>query len=435
MEKKQLILVVDDTPANLQVVTEALSDAGLEVAIATSGERAIKQANLSCPDLILLDVMMPGMDGFETCQRLKSSPVTRDIPVIFMTALSDTTDQVKGFQVGAVDYITKPFQEAELIARVTTHLKLHSLNERLEQQVEARTAELKNNLQQLQESQIQLVQSEKMTMLGQLVAGIAHEINNPVSFIHGNLSHVQEYSDELLEFIELYQKHRDECPSELQSFAEEMDLDFIEEDLPKTIASMKIGTDRICEIVGSLRNFSRLDEARCKFVDIHEGIESTLLIFQHRLKATPESPEIMVIREYGDLPPVECYAGSLNQVFMNILANAIDAIEEDNENRTFPEIKQNPGEITIRTSMIDSESVQIAIADNGLGIPEEVQQRIFDPFFTTKPVGKGTGMGMSISHQIITEKHQGQLSYTSTLGEGTEFIIQIPIEQLSPEER
>jgi two-component system NtrC family sensor kinase len=435
MEDKQLILVVDDTPANLQVVTEALSDAGFEVAIATNGERAIKQANLSRPNLILLDVMMPGMDGFETCHRLKSSPVTGEIPIIFMTALSDTTDKVKGFQVGAVDYITKPFQEAELIARVTTHLKLHSLNQTLEQQVEARTAELKNTLQELQESQIQLVQSEKMTMLGQLVAGIAHEINNPVSFIHGNLSHVQEYSDELLEFIELYQKYRDQCPSELQSFAEEMDLDFIEEDLPKTIASMKIGTDRICEIVGSLRNFSRLDEAKCKFVDIHEGIESTLLILQHRLKATPDSPEILVIREYGDLSPVECYAGSLNQVFMNILANAIDAIEEQNQTRTYQEIKQNPGQITIRTSMIDSESVQIAIADNGLGIPEEVQQRIFDPFFTTKPVGKGTGMGMSISHQIITEKHQGQLSYTSTPGKGTEFIIQIPIEQLSPEER
>ena len=435
MEDDRLILVVDDTPANLEVVTEALSDAGFEVAIATNGERAIEQAKIGQPDLILLDVMMPGIDGFETCRRFKSSAITRDIPIIFMTALSDTQDKVKGFKVGAVDYVTKPFEEAELIARVTTHVKLHSLNQTLEKKVERRTAELQDTLQQLQESQVQLVQSEKMTMLGQLVAGIAHEINNPVSFIHGNLSHVQEYTDDLIEFIELYQQYRDRCPSELQSFAEEMDLDFLEEDLPKTIASMKIGTDRICQIVSSLRNFSRLDEAKCKFVDIHEGIESTLLILQHRLKAKPDSPELHVIREYGKLPPVECYAGQLNQVFMNILANAIDAIEDQNKNLTYQEIQKAPGQITIRTSAIDTEWVQIAIADNGLGIPQEIQQRILDPFFTTKPVGKGTGMGMSISHQIITEKHQGKLLFTSIPGEGTEFIIQIPIEQLSPEER
>jgi two-component system, NtrC family, sensor kinase len=431
MENAQLILVVDDTPANLEVVTEALSDAGFEVAIATNGERAIKQANISHPDLILLDVMMPGIDGFETCRLLKNSAITRDIPIIFMTALSETTDKVKGLNLGAVDYVTKPFEEAELIARVTTHLKLRYLNRTLEQEVEKRTAELKNALQQLQESQLQMVQTEKMTMLGQLVAGIAHEINNPVSFIHGNIVHVQEYAQDLLDFMELYQQHRANCPTELEIAAENMELDFIQEDLPKTLASMKIGTDRICEIVRSLRNFSRLDEAECKFVDIHEGIESTLLILQHRLKAKPQFPEIQVIREYDELPPVECYAGSLNQVFMKILANGIDAIEEQNQNQTYQEIKNNPGCIRIRTSMMDENSVEIAIADNGLGMTKEIQQRIFDPFFTTKTVGKGTGMGMSISHQIITEKHQGKLFYTSIPGEGTEFIIQIPIRQSS----
>ncbi len=435
MGDAQLILAVDDTPANLEVVTEALSDAGFEVAIATSGERAIKQAKISQPDLILLDVMMPGIDGFETCRLLKNSPITREIPIIFMTALSDTTNKVKGFHLGAVDYVTKPFEEAELIARVTTHLKLRYLNRTLEQQVEERTSELKNALQKLQESQIQLVQSEKMTMLGQLVAGIAHEINNPVSFIHGNLVHVQEYTQDLLAFMQLYQQHNGSCAAELQTAAEDIELDFLVEDLPKTLASMRMGTDRICEIVRSLRNFSRLDEAECKPVDIHEGIESTLLILQHRLKATPDSPEIDVIREYGELPPVECYVGSLNQVFMNILANGIDAIEEHNENLTYQELQKNPGRITIRTSMIDSESVEIAIADNGSGIAQEIQQQIFYPFFTTKPVGKGTGMGMSISHQIITEKHQGKLLFTSIPGKGTEFIIQIPIRQLSPEER
>lgn len=429
MKDTPLILVVDDTPANLAVVAEALGDAGFEVAIATDGERAIKQATISEPDLILLDVMMPGIDGFETCRRLKAAAITQDIPVIFMTALSDTTDKVRGFHLGAVDYVTKPFQEAELLARVTTQLKLRQLNQTLEQQVEQRTAELQKALQQIQQSQVQLVQSEKMAVLGQLVAGVAHEINNPVNFIHGNLTHVQDYTEDLLSFLQLYQQHTTTIAPALQKAAAEIDLEFIQEDLPKTLASMKMGTQRICEIVRSLRNFSRLDEADCKAVDIHEGINSTLLILQHRLKGTPEHPEIQVIRDYDRLPPVECFAGSLNQVFMNILANAIDALEELNAKRTYQENQIHPSQITIRTAVLDHQWVQITIADNGTGIPQALQQRIFEPFFTTKALGKGTGMGMSISHQIITEKHQGKLICRSTLGQGTEFIIQIPIRQ------
>ncbi len=429
MKNLPLILVVDDTPANLEVVVEALSDADFEVAIATDGERAIKQATLSQPDLILLDVMMPVLDGFETCRRLKASPVTSDIPVIFMTALSDTTDKVRGFNLGAVDYITKPFQEAELIVRVTTQLKLRQLNQTLEQQVEQRTDELQKTLQQLQQSQVQLVQSEKMAMLGQLVAGVAHEINNPVNFIHGNLVHVQEYVEDLLAFAEVYQQCSAEAPVALQSAADDLDLAFVQDDLPKTLASMKIGTQRICEIVRSLRNFSRLDESECKAVNVHEGIDSTLLILQHRLKGTPNHPEIQVIRDYAAVPLVECYAGSLNQVFMNILANAIDALEEHMTQRTYSENQQRSSQIVIRTSVIENQWIQIAIADNGPGISPQIQRRIFDPFFTTKPLGKGTGMGLSISYQIITDKHQGKLECISTLGEGSEFIIQIPIRQ------
>ena len=309
---------------------------------------------------------------------------------------------------------------------MTTQLKLHHLHQTLEQQVEQRTAELQNALQQVQQAQVQLVQSEKMTLLGQLVAGVAHEINNPVNFIHGNLTHVQEYTKDLLSFVQLYQQHSDNAAPELQKAAADLDLEFIQQDLPKTLASMKMGTQRICEIVRSLRNFSRLDEADCKAVDIHKGINSTLLILQHRLKSTLEHPEIQVIREYGQLPLVECYAGSLNQVFMNILANAIDALEELSAKRTYQDNQSHPSQITIRTTAIDNQWVQVAIADNGSGIPKEIQQRIFDPFFTTKPVGKGTGMGMSISHQIVTEKHQGKLTCIFTPGQGAEFIIQIP---------
>jgi signal transduction histidine kinase len=429
MKESELILVVDDTPANLEVVSEALSDAGFEVAIATNGERAIKQAQCSLPSLILLDVMMPGIDGFETCRRLKASTITQDIPIIFMTALSETTDKVNGFNLGAVDYVTKPFQEAELIVRVKTQLKMHHFSQNLEQQVSQRTAELTDALKQLQSSQLQLVQSEKMATLGQLVAGIAHEINNPVNFIHCNLEHMENYTQTLLNFLELYQKYYPAPVDEIQEQAEENDLEFLQEDVIKTLNSMKIGTQRIREIVRSLRNFSRMDEVEFKAVDIHEGIDSTIMILQHRLKAKPEHPEIAVIREYGNLPLVECYAGQLNQAFMNILANAIDALEEINAHRRYQEIQDNPGRIIISTSVVDSQSVQIAIADNGSGIPEQIQQRIFDPFFTTKPVGKGTGMGMSISYQIITEKHNGKLECFSTPGKGTKFVIKIPIHQ------
>jgi two-component system NtrC family sensor kinase len=301
------------------------------------------------------------------------------------------------------------------------------------QQAEARLQEqaqqLRLTLKNLQEAQLQLVQSEKMSSLGQLVAGVAHEINNPVNFIHGNLMHVQTYAQDLLKIVELYQKYYPNPASEIQAEAEAIDLEFLQADLVKMLTSMQIGTNRICEIVLSLRNFSRMDEAEFKLGDIHEGINSTLMILQHRLKAQDARPAIEVIRHYGKLPQVECYLGQLNQVIMNLLTNAIDALEEIITHRTAEEIKDSPCQITIRTSLIDSQWVEIAIADNGMGMPEAIKNRIFDPFFTTKPVGKGTGMGMSISYQIIVEKHGGKLKCFSTPNQGTEFVIQIPIKQ------
>ncbi|MGI0492251.1 amino acid permease [Alkalinema pantanalense CENA528] len=286
-------------------------------------------------------------------------------------------------------------------------------------------------LQDLQQTQTQLIQAEKMSSLGQLVAGIAHEINNPVNFIHGNLKHLHEYTDNLLELIDHYQAHYPKPVDQITDLTEDMDLEFLREDLPNMLGSMRMGTDRIRQIVLSLRNFSRLDESDCKAVNIHEGIDSTLLILQHRLKARSDRPEIKIKKDYGDLPLVECYPGPLNQVFMNILANAIDALEEQCQNSTIQNLERNPSCITIRTAIVGNNWLEIAIVDNGLGIPESVQKRIFEPFFTTKPVGKGTGMGMSISYQIITEKHGGKLDCYSKENEGTEFVIQIPLRQFA----
>ncbi|MEG4145482.1 PAS domain S-box protein [Microcoleus sp. Pol12B5] len=316
-------------------------------------------------------------------------------------------------------------------------LALQESEERLRQQA----AKLEQTLLILQQTQTQLIQTEKMSSLGQLVAGIAHEINNPVSFISGNVSHATGYIHELLRTIDFYQKYYPHPVPEIQDFMEELDLDFIKKDLPKLLNSMKVGSERIRDVVRSLRLFSRTDEAQMKPADIHEGLDSTLLILQNRLQAKGGRPGISLVKEYGDLPRVHCYAGHLNQVFMHLLTNAIDALEEGGRNaENYGKIQNqsylssakpsseifNP-EIRIRTFVVGENEVAIAISDNGPGMTEEVLDCIFDPLFTTKGQDTSTGLGLAISQHLVVEKHGGKLHCVSRPGEGTELIIKIAI--------
>ncbi|AFY36424.1 sensor histidine kinase [Calothrix sp. PCC 7507] len=291
-----------------------------------------------------------------------------------------------------------------------------------------RSCELETALGNLKDLQVKLVESEKMSALGILVAGIAHEINNPISFIYGNLTYAHNYVKDLLRLIELYQENYPEPVAVIKREIATIELDFLKQDIVSLFQSMFSGAERISGIIKSLRTFSRLDEATFKRVDIHEGIDSTLLILNNRLNANSEKQKsIKLIREYEQLPLIACYSGQLNQVFLNIVSNAIDALEEANQQRTLEEIALYPNTIWIRTCLISENQIKIAIADNGLGIPDKILPKLFDPFFTTKAVGKGTGLGLSISYKIVTELHQGKLECNSTLGKGTEFIVTLPI--------
>jgi PAS domain S-box-containing protein len=318
------------------------------------------------------------------------------------------------------DQVAIAIQQAELYTQATSNA----------QDAQSQAQKLEQALRDLQQTQAQLIQTEKMSGLGQLVAGIAHEINNPINFIYGNLIHISSYTQDLSRLVNLYRRYYPNPAPEIAAEAEAIDLEFLLEDLSKILDSVKVGTERIRQIVLSLRNFSRLDEAEMKPVNIHEGIDNTLLILQHRLKSKSESTGIQVIKEYGDLPLIECYPGQLNQVFMNLLSNAIDALESRDKQRTPEEIREAPSRITICTNINpETNHAIICIRDNGLGMTSRTKAHLFEPFFTTKSVGKGTGLGLSISHRIVVEKHGGVLKCESELGQGTVFWVEIPVLQ------
>jgi signal transduction histidine kinase len=433
---KANILVVDDTPDNLRLLSAMLTTQGYEVRKALSGKMALTACQMVLPDVILLDINMPEMDGYEVCRQLKANEQTCRIPVIFISALDDVLDKVKAFDVGGVDYITKPFHGVEVVLRIENQIKLFLLQNKLQE----KNTLLQKALDDLKASQVQMIQREKMAALGQLVAGIAHEVNNPISFIYGNLEYAGQYVLDLVNLIEAYQQEYPHPTPRIQEIVKQIDLNFLLNDQQNLMGAMYRGAERIRSIVGALQNFSRLDEAQMKRVDVHEGIDSTVVMLQHRLKKTINRPAIEVVKEYGDLPLLTCYVSELNQVFMHLLNNAIDALEESSVNSQLSIVK-NPELLTmdsglltkpqihIRTMLTDSDTVKICIADNGPGVRESVLARIFDPFFTTKPPGKGSGLGLAISYQIVVQKHQGKLTCASLPGQGAEFIIEIPLKQ------
>ncbi|MGL4503819.1 MAG: ATP-binding protein [Planktothrix sp.] len=467
------ILIIDNRSIDLHILLDLLSQKRVNLWSVNLDKSAVSMEESSLADLIFIAVSMPGENEFLFCQQLQSSGL--NIPIILITNSQEKETIKTWLSLGVMDYLFTCLETEEFLLKVTNYfrmaearkeirqsydllqeqleieikekLQIEKINHQLEMAVESSAqalkisiAESENNkialehcLNQIKIIQTQLVNNEKMSILGQMLAGIAHEINNPVNFIYGNLAYVQEYTDNLLNIFELYQRYYSNPHPVIKQQVEAVELNFILEDLPKMLESMQVGAERIREIVLSLRSFARQDDSKMKATNLHEGIDSTLMILQNRLKRKQDHPAIHVVKEYSSsLPLVECYGGEMNQVFMNILANAIDAIEENNQQKNIEELQINPGRILIKTDIINDHNVTIKISDNAGGMAEEILNNLFEPFFTTKPVGKGTGIGLSICKNIVMEKHQGSLQCISTPGEGTEFIIEIPITQEMP---
>jgi two-component system, NtrC family, sensor kinase len=418
-ERQPSILIVDDVPANLNLLTGILKQHGYKVRPAPSGALALDAARFAPPDLILLDIHMPEMDGFEVCRRLKQEETLKEIPVLFISALTETKDKVHAFDSGGVDYITKPFQVEEVLARVRTHLELR----RTRRELKRKNKHLKSTIDQLKNTQTRLIQSEKMAALGVLSAGIAHEINNPVNFIKTSTLSLQRDIDDLLkvanlgillcrDFVE-EPKYR-----ELERLQDEIEYETIMTEIPGLFRSILEGIRRTDEIVRSLRTFARQDEIMTKAVDIHEIIDSALIMLRNRYKNT-----INIVREYASVPMIPCYVGKLSQVMINILSNAIDATEKKESSEQH--------QITFKTELLERENrpyVVVHVADTGVGIPEELIHKVFDPFFTTKEVGKGVGLGLFITSNIVQE-HKGYIEVSSPPGQGATFSIFLPERQ------
>lgn len=414
------ILIVDDKLENIRFLSDFFSKQNYQIRKAINGQAALRAVNTLPPDLILLDINMPGMGGYEVCESLKKDPKTRSIPVIFLSAGNEISDKVRAFEVGGIDYITKPFQLEEVLVRVQTQLKL----QHLQKQLKTKNEQLQNTLLALQTTQSELIQKEKLVNAGRISAGISHEINNPLSYILGNLNPAREYSRHLISLIQLYQKAFPDATPEIRNFIEEIELDFLVPDFTRIIHSIRKGAERIRSVVLALHIFSRLDESGIKPINVHESIESVLMILRYQLvELKNDSVSISILKNYEDLPIFMGHANPLNQALLNLLQNAIDALQLKLDSVINSSFKPT---IWINTHTTEENKIRISIKDNGLGISKENQAHLFEPFFTTKSVGKGVGLGLFTSYQIITELHKGSLIYLTCPEGGSEFIIEIP---------
>lgn len=385
------------------------------IRVATSGARALEVARTDPkPDLILLDVIMPEMDGYACLSRLQSDAETAEIPVIIVTVLDDADDESKGLELGAVDYITKPFRPSIILARIKIHLELKSAREWLEDQNSFLELELARRLKEIQQAQMQLLQSEKMAAIGLLTAGIVHEINNPVGYISTNLDSLETYFQSIGQVLEAYGLLEPLCPVgaaellRLQQLKQTCGLDDIRDDIGALITETRQGIERVAKIVADLKNYSHAESgSEWKLADLHSGLDSTLNIVWNEIKY-----HCRLNKQYGEIPEICCLPAQINQVFLNLIVNAAQAIEKQ-------------GEITIRTGQTGQE-VFVTISDTGTGIAPENLSKLFTPFFTTKPVGKGTGLGLSITHNII-QRHHGRITVESALGQGSTFTIWLPV--------
>lgn len=407
---KSTILLVDDEAINLAVIGNLLVPY-YQVLVATSGELALEIAQgVPRPDLILLDVMMPDMNGYEVLSRLKASAECRDIPVIFVTSLDADFEEERGFELGAVDFISKPVQLSTLLARMRTHIELKHARDSLQSQNEFLEAEVERRQQAMQQVQMQLLQSEKLAAIGQLAAGLAHEINNPIGFVNSNLTTLKGYFAEIFQICKNAGITVDTAavPSAGQSSAQ-AEIDYMFADTPQLIDESLEGLARVRKLIQDLKNFTHVDSNNWELADVHVCLDTTLNLIWNELKY-----HCQVIKQYGDIPQIYCLPSQLNQVFMNLLINAGQAIKKQ-------------GEITIQTGCLENK-VWVEIADSGEGIAPEHLNHLFEPFFTTKPVGKGTGLGLSISHNIV-EKHGGSIEVRSEPGNGTRFRVYLPVLQ------